>query len=88
MQRRGAAGHEGVRPVPRNAHPSAPAGDPVPGVSKIWNLCKMNIKIEISVRRVAKGKFKKARFYADFRVSQSPKKSNRERRKKCLYSEK
>ena len=41
----------------------------------------MNIKIEISVRRVAKGKFKKARFYADFRVSQSPKKSNRERRK-------
>ena len=33
----------------------------------------MNIKIEISVRRVAKGKLKKARFYADFRVSQSPK---------------
>ena len=32
----------------------------------------MNIKIEISVRRVAKGKLKKARFYADFRVSQSP----------------
>ena len=32
----------------------------------------MNIKIKISVRRVAKGKLKKARFYADFRVSQSP----------------
>ena len=32
----------------------------------------MNIKIEISVRRVAKGKLKKARFYADFRVSQLP----------------
>ena len=32
----------------------------------------MNIKIEISVRRVAKGKLKKARFYADFGVSQSP----------------
>ena len=36
----------------------------------------MNIKIEISVRRVAKGKLKKARFYADFRVSQSPSKIN------------
>ena len=32
----------------------------------------MNIKIEISVRRVAKGKLKKTRFYADFRVWQLP----------------
>ena len=32
----------------------------------------MNIKVNILVRRVAKGKLKKARFYAAFRVSQSP----------------
>ena len=43
-------------------------------IFQTWNLCKMNIKIKISVRRVAKGKLKKARFYADFRVSQSPNK--------------
>ena len=33
----------------------------------------MNIKVKNLVRRVAKGKLKKARFYAAFRVSQSPK---------------
>ena len=43
----------------------------------------MNIKIEISVRRVAKGKLKKARFYADFRVSQSPIYQHKERRNGC-----
>ena len=32
----------------------------------------MNIKVKNLVRRVAKGKLKKARFYAAFRVSQSP----------------
>jgi len=32
----------------------------------------MNIKVKILVRRVAKGKLKKTRFYAAFRVSQSP----------------
>ena len=32
----------------------------------------MDIKVKILVRRVAKGKLKKARFYAAFRVSQSP----------------
>ena len=39
----------------------------------------MNIKIKISVRRVAKGKLKKARFYADFRVSQSPKEKKKKK---------
>jgi hypothetical protein len=32
-------------------------------------------KIKILVRRVAKGKLKKARFYKAFRVSQTPKNS-------------
>lgn len=32
----------------------------------------MNIKVKILVRRVIKGKLKKARFYAAFRVSQTP----------------
>lgn len=32
----------------------------------------MNIKVKVFVRRVAKGKLKKARVYAAFRVSQSP----------------
>lgn len=31
----------------------------------------MHIKVEITVRRVVKGKLEKARFYAVFRVSQS-----------------
>lgn len=32
----------------------------------------MNIKVKNLVRRVAKGKLKKTRFYAVFRVSQLP----------------
>ena len=32
----------------------------------------MHIKVEVIVRRVAKGKLEKARFYAAFRVSQLP----------------
>jgi len=32
-----------------------------------------DLKVKILVRSVAKGKLKKARFYAAFRVSQSPK---------------
>ena len=40
----------------------------------------MNIKVKNLVRRVAKGKLKKARFYAAFRVSQSPNLIRNERR--------
>lgn len=40
----------------------------------------MNIKVKNLVRRVAKGKLKKARFYAAFRVSQSPNSTDLERR--------
>ena len=32
----------------------------------------MDIKVKILVRRIAKGKLKKARFYAAFRALQSP----------------
>uniref|UniRef100_UPI0025A51520 hypothetical protein n=1 Tax=Enterocloster clostridioformis TaxID=1531 RepID=UPI0025A51520 len=35
-------------------------------------LCKVDIKIQGLVRRNAETRFKKARFYAAFRVSQSP----------------
>ena len=40
--------------------------------SKSKNLYKIHIKVEVTMRRVVKKKLRKAKFYAAFRVFQTP----------------